>query len=275
MTAEPKTIPKEVVCTYHAPGRRVLELAIVARIMPVPGVLATITRVLADYNVRILSLNFTSRGDMRYVTMFADFTKARAPVDVIVSRLRELGFVKDVVVSSEGVSDLLIDVLAFPPTTDMGKTRLVLFSAELFSKLLCTLYTKFGTGGAALVFHEGRLVGEMLASRLGIKPRSSREVVARALKVLQAMGLGIPEVVRYDPSTPYALIRVINGFEPLACRELGEPSCHYTRGMLAGFFSKAWGVSVRCRELKCVGAGDDFCEFEVTSAELTPTKWAL
>jgi predicted hydrocarbon binding protein len=41
-----------------------------------------------------------------------------------------------------------------------------------------------------------------------------------------------------------------------------EPSCFFTTGFLNGFFSAV--KSQRVREIKCLAAGDPYCEWEIT-----------
>jgi predicted hydrocarbon binding protein len=41
----------------------------------------------------------------------------------------------------------------------------------------------------------------------------------------------------------------------------GRPSCYFTTGLLNGLFSVVKGQHVR--EIKCIGAGDPYCEWEI------------
>jgi predicted hydrocarbon binding protein len=40
-----------------------------------------------------------------------------------------------------------------------------------------------------------------------------------------------------------------------------RPSCHFTTGFLNGLFSAVKGQHVR--EIKCIAAGDPYCEWEI------------
>jgi len=42
--------------------------------------------------------------------------------------------------------------------------------------------------------------------------------------------------------------------------EIGEPSCFFTTGFLNGLFSAVKNQHVR--EIKCIAAGDPYCEWE-------------
>jgi predicted hydrocarbon binding protein len=43
--------------------------------------------------------------------------------------------------------------------------------------------------------------------------------------------------------------------------ETGEPSCHFTTSFLNGLFSAVKNQHVR--EIKCIAAGDPYCEWEI------------
>jgi len=44
--------------------------------------------------------------------------------------------------------------------------------------------------------------------------------------------------------------------------ERKEPCCYFTTGFLNGFFSAVKNQHVK--EIKCIGAGDPYCEWEIT-----------
>jgi predicted hydrocarbon binding protein len=43
--------------------------------------------------------------------------------------------------------------------------------------------------------------------------------------------------------------------------DTGQPSCNFTTGFLNGLFSVA--KKQRVREIKCIAAGDPYCEWEI------------
>lgn len=44
-------------------------------------------------------------------------------------------------------------------------------------------------------------------------------------------------------------------------RETSEPCCNFLRGFLSGFLSELFEKSLTVTEEKCVGKGDEYCEF--------------
>ncbi len=257
-------LPKEVLCVYHAPDRKLIELGIVAKITPVPGILATIARTLAERNVRILSLNFTSRGELRYVTLFADFTHSTASVEEVVAVLRKLEFVKRLRVWDKSSGGLIVDALTFPPTTAMGAWRLLLIPARALSGMLRRVYKELGTGGAALAYHQGRVLGIEYAS-IATLARSPEEALNAFFSILQAQGWGVPEVAEIDLEEPKVVIRLFDNFEALAFEECARDCvCHFTRGLLAGAFSEILKLEANTVEIRCKARGDRYCEFVIS-----------
>ena len=59
---------------------------------------------------------------------------------------------------------------------------------------------------------------------------------------------------------------VTNSFETVArkgrkTRKTSQPCCHFLRGFLAGFLSELFQKTTTVTEEKCVGKGDERCEF--------------
>lgn len=54
-----------------------------------------------------------------------------------------------------------------------------------------------------------------------------------------------------------------------------RPSCHFTAGMLAAFFTSLAGTPIGVLEVECRSAGDSGCRFLVGSAELVGAAYDL
>jgi uncharacterized protein len=51
------------------------------------------------------------------------------------------------------------------------------------------------------------------------------------------------------------------------------PACHFSTGLLAGFFGRASGRSLAALEVACRSCGADRCEFAVGSREVLEAMW--
>jgi predicted hydrocarbon binding protein len=56
-------------------------------------------------------------------------------------------------------------------------------------------------------------------------------------------------------------LNLYESIEAEAMGEVGQPSCDFTRGYLAGIVSELSGKSYHCKEEKCVSHGDEHCRF--------------
>ena len=91
-------LPKDLVC-YLLPveNQDIVEIAIRARIMPEPGVLAKISGILAKHNVRILALNFSSEKDKRFLLAFIDMSNSDVSINSLINELKQLEFIEKIV----------------------------------------------------------------------------------------------------------------------------------------------------------------------------------
>ena len=81
---------------------------------------------------------------------------------------------------------------------------------------------------------------------------------------VKAIGWGLIKTYSLDLNRIYGTIRSIDNIEGTLRKNKGsDPICHWTRGFLAGYLSAATGREVEVREVKCMGKGDEFCEFEI------------
>ncbi len=116
------------------------------------------------------------------------------------------------------------------------------------------------------------LVGERYrrAQMMGAA-RSTREIGERLLKAGLSGDEAIRRVIDFmnyckvGKVTLGETVRIKENCEPLRTtimKHEPQPSCFFTTGFLNGLFSAVKGQHVR--EIKCVGAGDPYCEWEIT-----------
>ncbi len=150
--------PKEVTGVLP-PGRILAQVSVEAQIMPEPGVLARTASIIADMNIRILSLSFTSRGDKRYITALIDLTESNVTVKDLVEKLKQQEYAIQVKYSVAEPPGLLVDKHCFPLETVGGEIRALLIPVKTLSGIFANLREKHGTGIWALAYHQGRILG--------------------------------------------------------------------------------------------------------------------
>jgi len=91
--------------------------------------------------------------------------------------------------------------------------------------------------------------------------QDKRSVLAYLSHLKESMNWGKISFPEADLEHGKGKIKVLNSFESLT-QKCTQPSCHFFRGFLAGFLSELFGRDILLSEVKCVGRGDDYCEFE-------------
>ena len=257
--------PKDLLVYFHAPGRKLVELAIRAKVAPEPGILASIAKMLAESNVRILGVNFTVREDERYILIFADITSATLPLDEILKRISSQDFVLEIRHQEGVIEGYIFDAFGYPPTIGRGKVRTVVFPLEALAGMRARLMEKLGSGGAAILYHEGYLLGLQIGKMLAGDIRRESLLTEVCIRLYQALGWGLMNISKIDTLAGEVVLRIEDNFEVIHREgKADEPVCHFTRGVLVGFFEGLWGKKVEVIEAKCKATGDPYCEFIIS-----------
>lgn len=150
--------------------------------------------------------------------------------------------------------------------------NLSLFYEKTFVNMLNELRAKWGSGGEALTYYLGYEYGvlsflrlQRLSGMLNLKLKR-RELYDLTTRILCTYS-GDVNLVKFDEAGAKVLLRVYNLFEctPFKGKQNRENSQFY-RGAISGLSSKAFGLDMVAREVKCVAKGDEYCEFEVSEA---------
>jgi len=257
-------LPKDLVC-YLLPveNQDIVEIAIRARIMPEPGVLARISNVLAEHNVRILALNFSSEEDKRFLLAFIDMSNSDVDIDNLINELKQLEFIEEIVVRRKAVNPFIVSRIGYPITTGRGAISIVLLNRNSFSNLIRTMYEEMNDAGMSFMFYQGKLLGSKDAE-IFVKHiwTIDKDTISEVLNVLLAHGWGIPKLVEFSSSE--IIIHLYDSFESLAMVEKSErPMCFFIKGYIAGLLATILKREVHIEETKCIAMGDPYCEFRV------------
>jgi len=121
------------------------------------------------------------------------------------------------------------------------------------------------------VFYEaGRKAMENLAPTyklLMLIPRNSaskKKLIEELVEIWSWMSCGRPEVTKIDLKNNHFVFRVYGSTIAKQYLGRGEMVCDYLAGMVAGGFGSVINESLKCKEVRCIANGDEFCEFEVT-----------
>lgn len=115
-----------------------------------------------------------------------------------------------------------------------------------------TLYENImSTASHGLFFRSGLIMGKRIAQEAMKNKAKYFEVCVILLR-----DYGWLEDITFNGNN----VRVKDSIET---KEDGTPSCHMLRGVLARLYEEHQNRKVYCREIKCQGKGNIYCEFQI------------
>jgi predicted hydrocarbon binding protein len=110
----------------------------------------------------------------------------------------------------------------------------------------------------AILFRYGFRSGEACIQRLGIKAKEEKfpDILP---DLWDEIGLGRLEMKKSKEES--FTIQLNESIEGNVMGKIGQASCDFTRGYLAGIISQLTGQRYHCREEECISRGDAHCMF--------------
>lgn len=176
-----------------------------------------------------------------------------------------------------GKNNVILDAEKGEAVAHFGEDhrRMVLIASEAFVKMTETL-NSFGSAAFTMLYMMGQEKGrydvlkEMEALREQGISFTKRQVLENIVHDLRVTGWGAAKVQKYDEKRGVLTIMVENNPLIVAFGATGKsdrPVCHYFRGYWVGVVSEVLERKVSCAETKCMGMGDEYCEFKITAAQ--------
>jgi predicted hydrocarbon binding protein len=114
----------------------------------------------------------------------------------------------------------------------------------------------------------GRLIGGTAAKHFGV---SKEKFFSQMMDSCNMMGIGLLEVVKSDPSTGEAMIRLKNSTVAEEVLKLNGktkfPVDWFFAGTIVGIYESAFkGRKFTCKETRCMATGAPCCEFVIKPA---------
>lgn len=232
-----------------------------------PGVLASLSNILAKHGVNILFCLVTAKPSSRYGTVMflADVTYSDVNIEDLVSELKQQSSVSNVQVINEVLPGFIMDVIHFPLT--IGFDRAIILTKPLYRSLIEGFRHKFGESVNAILWHQGYVVGlgffRKLMNLLRDVKLTRENIIKIFLLYMKTLGMFDGILKKIEPSSSRIIIQVHNSFECELGKEkgVGRPYSHFIRGIFSGFFSQLLNSHVEVIETKCIAKGDPYCEF--------------
>jgi hypothetical protein len=205
------------------------------------GTLSKLNGILNAHHLRLMTAGGYSVPEQgKFVwSGFADYSHSEFTAEETLREIKALSFVTHA--EATKIDEVLFDRYLFPVTI-FGKQRAIIFRAEPFVRVEQRLIAAFGTGGAAIMFDEGRHYAlESFAQYLVMLPGASPEVILKnAVAGLRATGWGLFEV---DVSR-----LLLDGVARISVREppfAGVTAAHesfFTNGIACGALEGIFGA---------------------------------
>lgn len=263
MESKEKFYVRDLVLGVYSPGSKVAEFLL--RLRNVPGALASVSRILSELDLNILSGHHFAgpREEEGLWVFFVDLTGKDLSLEDIASRLKESEIVLEVKFSSEMVEGVIIDRFLFPLI--VLEERSIIFRIETFANMFKRLYNAFGSGAPVLLYEMGLSAGlnkiENIMKKYNVNGFSAIKI---ALAERIPKGWGIPRIDEFNKETLQATITVEELFECLPFKNTEKKATsHFFRGYITGLFTKAFDKQFQTKEPECISKGDNHCRFTV------------
>jgi len=253
--------PKEVLCAEYRPDAKLIEISV--KIKNIPGAFSMVIKTLYERKVRLFSgFHAVSReGDTALIGAFIDVSHSDVQAKDIVRELESLEEVLEVNVSEKAFNGMIIDSLHFPLL--VSGDRSFTFRVETFGSIMESLYEKFGTGAAVVLYGMGMTAGENKAkSVLNKYPMDKLDVLRLILMERAAKGWCLAEVAEFNNSRAVLMVKELFECMPFKGKR-EEAFSQFFRGYLTGIFKKIFNSSVSVTEVECIAKGDSACKFIV------------
>ena len=136
-----------------------------------------------------------------------------------------------------------------------------LMPGEAIALLHFQLYSVVGEAIAENILYKyGKRCGRSTTDKLQLPKSDMSRIPALLSQIWAELGFGRMSAEYRDKKI---VISIRDGIESSSLGYRAKPSCHFTKGYLAGMISSLMDENVDAREIMCSTMGGDECVFEV------------
>jgi predicted hydrocarbon binding protein len=246
---------------YFAPGRTIFH--IVVKLSDAPGSYSAILNLLGR---RVNLVGTTTYTLSDGTAMFSGFAESLSPRETA-KELKQLIMSSKAAIETEviaGSEGLLVDT--FHTGIEAVGNEYMLLRREGLSHMFDKVAKMLGSGGEALLYEEGRSLGQRNSENMVklIGPERVRAQSQDLSHFLTALGWGEVETVPGSGSE-VARVKIKDCFE---CKgELtSRKGCNFFRGYFVGTSEVALGKKLEAKEVSCILKHAPACEFVLSPA---------
>jgi len=222
------------------------------------GGLAEIAAAIADERIIIKSGFHRVDDDKLQWTVFLDFSQAKITPEELIKKISQMRDVRDIQMKRPTLG---FESFHFPLST-MG-LRIITWNAQNFGSYMKRLIEVLGDVAFPVLYNLGRAEAEYMWERMSREVNKKEDVLSLLRETYRASGWGIIEFEEINYKEGRAKVRIKQHVVPESLGKSDRPVCHDIRGYLAGIFSRYFGRRISAAEVKCMAAGNEYCEFEI------------
>lgn len=262
-----KTYSKEILGYLYDPKKRYFH--VVVELKNEKGALANLCSAFAAGDINLLNgfISISPEGNSGILSTFAQAEDPETTASDIQAVADSCKFTIKCMIK-ESVNGLLVDTFHFPLKMTPGNDS-ILMSVNVLSRMFKELRETFGSGGSMILYNEGLAVGKSWMEAISV--RTGRENALKHLnelfQIYHASGWGMIDMTSDSPTLNDVKMRVWDSFE-CSGQHAVRPYSQFMRGMINGSCRTLSNLATQCDEMKCVAAGDRYCEFWVHGPEL-------
>jgi predicted hydrocarbon binding protein len=131
---------------------------------------------------------------------------------------------------------------------------------ETFAEMKRALEGTFSSGATVIIATMAKPCGRRICKQIVGKAKMREEALNEFSELVSRQNWGELSFfdVDFEKGSGKAMVR--NSFEARQ-RQSKAPCCHFFANFIAGFISELFNKNVIVKEDKCVGKGDEHCEF--------------
>lgn len=133
---------------------------------------------------------------------------------------------------------------------------------ESFNEMKRALHQTFASGAIVIIASMARACGRKICAKIKPASKSMEEALSNFSDLMNNRNWGEFSFLEVDFNNGTGRILVKNSFETRTEESAGEKCCHFLVNFTAGFLSELFARNITVTEKKCVGEGDECCEFE-------------
>jgi len=132
---------------------------------------------------------------------------------------------------------------------------------EMFHEMKRALYATFASGAVVIMASMAKACGRTFCTKVKGDAKGLEEALSRFSELMSERNWGEFSFANVDFKSGAGKFTVENSFETRE-QKADKLGCYFLASFTAGFLSELFAIDVNVVEKKCVGRGDENCEFE-------------